>query len=302
MDRPSRRAGALALACVVWAAGAVPASAQSNLPRILAPEESLRGTEDQELRWPVATAAASAEEIAVADAFVRRLFVFRTVGASWRLDRVAELPGTPAGLAHDGRRYVASLRGEQGLIALEGPQLLQRRIGLPRGVVPGALAARRDGGLLVYDLAGGKVIELDAGGAPTRELVVAGRVSALAPEPGGGFYAAVGEQATILSYDAEGGLAAEWRLPDEGPVPAWPAGLAAEPGGGLIVVDRHAGRILLLDDEGRAVGTGSRRGWEPGLLLYPSSVTRLPDGRLLVADRGNGRVQLFRPTDRGGPR
>lgn len=296
MDGQARSVAALALACALCASG--PAVAQASLPRLLAPEDSLRGTEEQELRWPVATAAASADEFAVLDAFVPRVFLFRSVGASWELARVAPLPAAPLALAHDGRRYVASLRGEQALVALEGPQLLQRRIGLPRGVVPGPVAARNDGNLLVYDLAGGKVIELDPGGEPAGEVRVDGRVTALAAAPGGGFYAAIADQAVILRYGAGGALEATWKLPGDGPVPAWPAGLIAEPGGGLAVVDRHACRILLLDDSGRAVGTGARRGWEPGLLLYPLSVTRLPDGRLLVADEGNGRVQIFRRTER----
>jgi len=297
-----RCAPPLVLACALLAGAAPAAHAQANLPRVLAPEDALRGTEDQELRWPVATAAASSEEFAVADAFVPRVFLFRNVGASWQLDRVAALPGTPVGLVHDGRRYVASVRGGQGLVALEGPQLLQRRLGLPSGVVPGPLAARRDGSLLVYDFAGGNVLELDAAGDPAGETPVAGFVTALAAAPGGGFYAAIGDEAVILWFDAGGALTATWKLPGDGPVPAWPAGLATEPGGGLAVADRHTGRILVLDDNGRAVGTGARRGWEPGLLLYPASITRFPDGRLLVADLGNGRAQVFRRTDRGaGP-
>ena len=228
MEGPNRFASALVLAGALWAGAAGPAVAQANLPRILAAEDSLRGTEEQELRWPVATAAASAEEIAVADAFVPRLLVFRNVGASWQLDQVAELPGVPMALAHDGRRYVASLRGAQGLVALEGPQLLQRRIGLPRGVVPGPVAARRDGGLLVYDFAGGRVLRLNAEGDPVGETPVAGRVTALAAAPGGGFYTAVGDEAAIRRYDADGTLDATWKLPGEGPR----AGLAGRPGPG----------------------------------------------------------------------
>jgi len=296
MDGPTRPVAAFVLACTLCAAG--PAAAQTSLPRVLGLEDSLRGAEEQELRWPVATAAASADEFAVADAFVPRIFLFRSAGASWELAHVAALPAAPVALAHDGRRYVASLRGGQGLLALEGPQLLQRRIGLPRGVVPGPLAARSDGGLLIYDYAGGKVVELNAEGNPAGEVEVAGRVTALAAAPGGGFYAAVGDEAVILRYRPDGPRGTTWHLPGDGPVPAWPAGLAAEPGGGLAVVDRHVGRILVLDDGGRPVGSGARRGWEPGLLLYPSSITRLPDGRLLVADEGNGRAQLFRRMER----
>ena len=62
----------------------------------------------------------------------------------------------------------------------------------------------------------------------------------------------------------------------------------------LVVVDRHAGRLLELDANGQLTGVGARRGWEPGLLLYPAGAARLPDGGVVVADEGNGRTQFFR--------
>jgi hypothetical protein len=82
-------------------------------------------------------------------------------------------------------------------------------------------------------------------------------------------------------------------------VPAWPTGLAAEPGGTLLVVDRHVGRVLVLDATGQVAGLGSRQGWEPGLLLFPAGIARLPGGLVLVADEGNGRAQLFRRAEAG---
>jgi hypothetical protein len=290
-------AAALWLAAALWPAAAPPAAAQARLPRIFAVEETLRGTEEQEVRWPIAVASAGEREFAVADAFGPRVSVFRKDGLSWRLDASVDLPGGPVGLAHDGRRYVASLRGEQGLLAFEGPRLLQRRIGLPGGVVPGALSARPNGSLLVYDYAGERVVVLSADGEPEGDVKIDGRVTALAATSTGGFCATIAEAATVLRYDGNGTLEAAWQLPDDGPVPAWPAGLAVEPGGDIVVVDRHSNRLLLLDVGGKPLGVGSRRGWEPGLLWFPSAIARLPDGRLIVADQGNGRLQLFRRTE-----
>jgi hypothetical protein len=65
----------------------------------------------------------------------------------------------------------------------------------------------------------------------------------------------------------------------------------------VVVVDRHSGRLLVLDVAGTVIGMGSRQGWEPGLLMFPAGITRLSDGTLAVADEGNGRVQVFRRTD-----
>lgn len=277
-----------------------PVEGQSRLPRVLAWTESLRGTDEQELQWPVAVAAASAGELVVADARGSRVLRFRKVGVSWQMERVINLPGTPVAMTWDGKRYVVSLREDKGLVALEGEQMLQRRLGLPSEAVPGALSATPGGGLLVYDYAGKRVLRLNVDNDVVGEVAVEGQVTALAAAAGGGFFAAVGDAGSVLRFDAEGALSATWELPGEGPVPSWPAALAVEPGGELYVVDRHAGRILLLDDDGRAVGVGSRRGWEPGLLRFPGALARLEDGRLLVADEGNGRAQLFQRTDRSG--
>ena len=292
-------AAATALAVLI---GALPAAGQGDPPRVLAFVESLDGSEETELRWPVAVAAASAEEVAVADISGPRLMRFRKVGVSWQLDGSAPMPGAPVALVWDGARYVASMRQGKGLVAFEGAELAQRRLPLPRGVVPGALAVYPTGELLVFDYAGGRALRLSRGGAPPElEVAIGERVTALAADSAGGFFAAVPGSAAVLHFDATGALAATWPLaPFEG-VPAWPVGLAVEPGGDVLVVDRHGSRLLVIDARGEWVGLGSRDGWEPGLLRYPAGIARLPDGQVLVADQGNGRAQVFRRTDRSGP-
>lgn len=292
----SHAAWVLGWVALLASAHAPPAAAGPILPRLLTWEESLRGTDEDELRWPVALATASADELVVAEAYEPRLMLFRKIGVSWQLERSIPLPGSPLALVWDGRRYVAALRG-QGLVAFEPPQLLQRRIALPAGVVPGPLAAREDGSLFLYDLARERVLELDAGGEIVRETRLAQRATALAAAPSGGFWVASAAAGTVASYDAAGQPQATWTLPGEAPVPAWPVALCVEPAGDVAIVDRHGGRILFLDVGGKPVGIGSRRGWEPGLLRFPSAIARLGDGRLVVADQGNGRVQIFRRSD-----
>lgn len=281
----------------LWALTDPAATAQTVLPRVLTFIEALKGSEEVELRWPVAVAAASTEEIAVADAFGPRLLRFRKVGVSWQLDSSVELPGTPSDLVYDGKRWVASLRQGKGLVALEGPDLRQQQLPLPDGVVPGPLAVLPNGDLLVFDYAGHRVLRLSDEGKVTSEAAIEGAVTALAATAAGGFMAAVAAEGAVLFFDANGELSATWVLPADGRIPAWPVGLAVEPGGDVVVVDRHAGRLLVLDAAGRVVGLGSRKGWEPGLLLYPAGLARLPNGHLLVADEGNGRAQVFRRID-----
>ena len=259
----------------------------------------LKGTDQISLRWPVAVAAASDDEVAVADAFGPRLLRFRRVGVSWQPDRTVALGGAPVGLAWDGRRYVASLRQGAGLVAFEDAGLVQRPLPLPRGVVPGPLAALPGGDLLVYDEAGRRVLRLREG-KPAGEVEIAGHVTALAGSPSGGILAAIAAEGSVVHVDASGKTDAVWKLPASEQVPAWPSGLVVEPGGTVLVVDRHAGRLLVLDALGQVAGIGSRQGWDPGLLLFPAGIARLPGGLVLVADEGNGRAQLFRRTGTGG--
>jgi len=287
----------VALATGLLAAGASSFSATGATPRVMGFVETVKGTEEVELRWPVAVATASAEEFAVADAFGPRLLRFRKVGVSWQLDGVADLPGTPVGLTWTAGRYVASLRQGQGLASFEGEALAYRRLPLPRGVVPGPLSAYPNGDLLVYDYRTSRALRLSARGRVTGEASIDGSVTALASLANGGFLAALAAKATVLRFDANGGLGETWALPAHDEIPAWPVGLVVEPGGDVVVVDRHAGRLLVLDASGQVAGIGSRRGWDPGLLLQPAGLARLADGIVVVADQGNGRVQLFRRTD-----
>lgn len=285
------------LVVTVGTAASGPTAAQVGPPRALTFMESVKGTEEIELRWPVAVAAASAEEFAVADAYGPRLLRFRRVGVSWQLDGSAPLPGVPRDLSWDGERYVASLRQGKGLVALEGPELTPEQLPLPPEVVPGPLAVHANGDLLLGDVARHRVLRLSSAGEVRSEVEVPAGITALAATPAGGFLAAVAAEGAVLAFDAAGNQSATWTLPPSDLVPAWPVGLAVESGGDVFVVDRHGGRLLVLDATGQVIGQGSRWGWEPGLLHYPARLTRLPDGLIVVADEGNGRAQIFRRID-----
>lgn len=280
----------LALATVI----AQPAHAQGSPARLLVWDELVQAEDENALRWPVGVAAASADELAVADIHDSRLLIFVRKATTWTLERKVPLGGTPIGVAHDGERYAVSLRQSAGLVAVEGERFQLRRLALPGKAVPGAITGQAGGGFLVYDLASSSVLRLDADGEPSGSVEVRGFVTALVATPGGGFHAAFADRAEIRQYGANGDELQRWTIPGLAPLPAWPAGIAPAPGGGLILADRHAGRLVVLDSSGRLEGVGSRRGWEPGLLRFPAGVALLPDDRLAVADQGNGRVQLFR--------
>ena len=293
--------GPMALLCaVLLTAGALdvatsPAGAQASREAVMTFDEVLARSGGQELRWPLGVASGAGGELVVADGYGSRLVRWRHGTDGWAIERSIELPAPPVAVAWDGARYLVSLRGDGGLVAAEGDGLALRRLALP-DAVPGPLAGLPEGGALVFDYAGGRVLHLDRGGAVRSETPVEGHVTALAAAPGGGFLTAVAEAAVVRRYGAGGGVEETWELPGVGPVPAWPVGLAVTAGGDVVVVDRHGGRMLVLKTGGEIAGFGSRQGWEPGLLDFPAGIALMPDGEVIVADEGNGRVQLFRRT------
>ena len=277
----------------------LPVAAQSGISRSLTWEELTAGAEGSRLRWPVAVAAASAEQLAVADGFESRVLLFSRNNGRWEVTRTIKLRGSPRGLAHDGIRYLVSMREGAGLIALEGDQFQVRNISLPEGSVPGALAGIPGGGFLVRDDAGERILVLDPKGRVREQFSVPGNIAALAGAPGGSFFAVLADEAKVRRHGPDGEELGSWDVPGQSPVPAWPVAVVVTSGGEMLVLDRHSHRIVALDASGRLTGIGSRKGWDPGLLLFPAGMTALPDGRVAVADQGNGRVQIFRRVEGG---
>jgi hypothetical protein len=279
----------------------LPAAAQQQkADRSLDWDEVVQPESEQPMRWPVGVAVASADELAVADAYGSRLIILARQADEWKQVREIALDGAPYAVAHDGNRYAVSLRKGAGLMAVEGERHQLRRIALPDGAMPGALTGLPGGGFLAYDLASGDVLKLDASGAGAGRWPVDGPVTGLAPAPNGGFFATVAHLAEVRFHGADGAELQRWRVPGVGPVPAWPTGIVRKPGGNLLVVDRHSGVVLEMGVGGRLEGRGSRKGWDPGLLRFPAGLAWLTDGRLAVVDQGNGRVQLFRPLSGDG--
>jgi hypothetical protein len=274
--------------------------AQVAPPRIFSWSETLRLEEEMVMRSPIAVTAIGETGLAVAEVVpVPRVLEFRRSDARWSTVREVPLPAAPVDLVHDGKRLVIALREPGGMVSLgDGDEDVQR-LALDREIVPGHLSPVRNGNLLVHDLASDRVVELNADLQLVREAEVPLGVTALVATPGGGFLIALGAEGRVVRYDSGWALRDSWDLaPDDGK-PAWPAGIVALANGEILVLDRHGSRILALDSNGRWVGLGSRRGWDPGLLWFPADLTSLHRGFVAVADEGNGRVQIFRRTSGG---
>ncbi|MDH3523030.1 MAG: hypothetical protein OES32_05525 [Acidobacteriota bacterium] len=287
-----RRLALLVAVASIWAA---PAAGQDGAT-LYAFDEAVAGGETLRLRWPTAVAAGGADEIAVADAEGPSLAVFRDLGGGegWVVHAAIELPAPAYSVSCGADFYLISTRRPGVLLTVAKSDYTLRELALAPGITPGAATCLPDDRLLVHDLAAGRLVVLDGAGKVLTAVAIAETVAALAPGAGGGFYAALPGAGEVRRYGANGEQLSSLKLPGVGPTPAWPVGLAVEANGEVVVVDRHGGRILVVEASGRLAGSGSRKGWEPGLLRFPASLARLPDGRVVVADQGNGRVQLFR--------
>jgi len=295
MSRAGRRHLTRVLVALLGCAAGGSLSAQPNPPRIYVWSETLSVPKGERILAPSAVASASERELLVADGMENpRLLLFGKKGVSWQLQSVVTLPSVAHSLAFDGERWVASLRGGIGLMTFDRADLAARKVPVQPGLVAGPVASTPGGNLLVFDLAAERIIELSRSGQAIREVAIPGYVTGLAADWSGGFLAALADEARVIRFNSEWEQTESWELPPIDDKPAWPVGLTVDEGGKTTVLDRHGGRLLEFDSTGRWVALGSRRGWEPGLLLLPSSFDHLPDGRVAVADEGNGRVQIFR--------
>ena len=90
----------------------VSAQSGASVKRVFAWVESLSGSEEQPLRWPIGVAAGPASEFAVLDAYGPRLIVFRRTGVPWQIVHAVELPATATSITYDRGSYIVSVRSQ----------------------------------------------------------------------------------------------------------------------------------------------------------------------------------------------
>ena len=73
----------------------------------------------------------------------------------------------------------------------------------------------------------------------------------------------------------------------------FPASLTTDPKGTLYVVDENSGGIVIFGQDGSFLGRQLSKGWNEGLLRYPSQMCINAQGEGFIADRQNSRVQIF---------
>lgn len=286
------------LICAALLLSFLPAASAAEDARLFSFDVIVDSEDSNTVRIPTGIAAGSDAELAVVDAHENRLILFGFTGTEWTEQQTIKLPAVPLDIAHDGTQYLVSMRGGRGLIAVEGSRHQLRPVSLPVGAVAGVVAGIVGGGFLVHDTSGHQVLKLTADGKVAGATPVETGVVGLAASRGGGFFASRPATGEILLYDATGKLANRWSVPSVEPVPAWPISMV-QVDGDLVTLDRHSHRLVVFDSKHQLLGIGARRGWEPGLLLFPAAVAAFPDGRVAVADQSNGRVQIYARIEEG---
>ncbi len=73
----------------------------------------------------------------------------------------------------------------------------------------------------------------------------------------------------------------------------FPAALTTDSKGTLYVVDEDGSGIVILGQDGSFLGRQLSKGWNEGLLYFPSQMCMNGNGEIFIADRQNSRVQIF---------
>ena len=162
-------------------------------------------------------------------------------------------------------------------------------------LVPRSFALDHADTLYVLDIAGGRVVALDAGGKLVREIAL---------PTGRGFFSdvAVDGKGTLYVLDSVGRRILSARKdqstfaplgPGLGADAELPTALIADDTGRLFVSDQDSGTILVLGPDGVLQGRQAGPGWKNALLRSPGQLCLDGHDHLMVADRDNKRVQVF---------
>ncbi len=191
------------------------------------------------------------------------------------------------------QRKIARLSGEGAFKRFVEPT------GLPAegAVIPAGLDVDANDNLYLLDVAGGRVLVLDADGKFQRQIAFPadyGFITDLAVDARGTVYAIDGVASMVYSTAKDPAALS----PIAGPMKdqmKFPMSIAPDNQGTLFVADQNGGGIVLLGQDGSFRGRQLDFGWKDGFLRYPAEICLDKAGDLFIADRENSRVQEFSP-------
>ncbi len=164
----------------------------------------------------------------------------------------------------------------------------------PSAFVPRSFKIDRSDNIYILDIFGGRVLVLNPEGKYQKQI----------PFPNGyGFFSdlSVDSKSTILLIDCIKAMVFSASKDSNSFSPLtkglreyldFPTSIM-ESRGTIYVVDEDGGGVVILGTDGTFLGRQLSRGWNEGLLYFPSQISVNEKGEVFIADRGNGRVQIF---------
>ncbi len=164
----------------------------------------------------------------------------------------------------------------------------------PSAFVPRSFKIDRSDNIYILDIFGGRVLALNPEGKYQKQI----------PFPNGyGFFSdlSVDSKSTILLIDCIKAMVFSASKDSNSFSPLtkglreyldFPTSIM-ESRGTIYVVDEDGGGVVILGTDGTFLGRQLSRGWNEGLLYFPSQISVNEKGEVFIADRGNGRVQIF---------
>lgn len=239
----------------------------------------------------------SASQIVVADTgngklvtFAARQGVMQPVGEV----KIAQLPSPAKVLLGPGGEIYALDEKKHRVVKLNADGTFAA-FATPETLLTNGFALADDNALYVLDPLGGRVLALDPGGKTIREIAYPADHSQaidIAVDSDGTVYALDAVNSVLLSA-GKNAKALSPLTPRLKEYLSFPVSLAIDRRGLLYVTDRNAGKVAILDREGKMQSSQFGQGWKEGLLRYPGQVCVTDAGDVVIADRENSRVQVF---------
>jgi sugar lactone lactonase YvrE len=165
----------------------------------------------------------------------------------------------------------------------------------PASVVPRSLIIDENDTVYVLDVFSGRVLLLDPDGNYQKQINFPkkyGFISDLAVDSRGNIFLIDSVGARVFS--APKGSNSFTPLSESlKEVIKFPTGISVDRAGIIYLVDQNGGGIAVLGQDGSFLSFQSNKGWNEGLLNYPSQMCVSEEGSVFIADRDNSRVQIF---------
>ena len=291
--RASQMASLLA---VLLAAGTVRAE-----PVGFAFEQSIyQDSKEAPLKGPEGVAC-SDTALVVADSGNKRLITFTLKDGRLSLGTEVKLTQLtyPTRLQLDSKGGIFALDGKTRKIVRMDPKGVYAGTvevkGVPSAssIVPASFKLDAADALYLLDVAGHRVLVLDATGTVTRqlELPATGEFTDVAVDLAGTIFAVDGVNAALWSAEKNATTFAVVAKSMKDKM-NFPASMVSSKGK-LFLVDQYGNGIVTLGIDGSYQGRQLAIGWNDGSVYYPSQLCMTEGGAAFLADRNNNRVQYF---------